>query len=309
MNGSVCRSLALGALTLFTLNACAERFRVVTYNVENYLDQPTEMRREVKSEEAKRQVRASLLALKPDVLALEEMGQLSALKELQASLKAEGLDLPHLEFVQGWDTNVHVCVLSKFPIVARRSHTNETFLLSGRRFHVSRGFSEVDIQVTPAYQFTLLGAHLKSRRAVPDADEAEMRLEEARILRAKVDSLLAANPNVNLLVCGDLNDNYDAPSVKAVVASGKHKLVDTRPAERNGDNQANPSNPRWFARNVAWTHYYGKEDVFSRLDYILLSAGMAKKWVPQESFILHVPNWGMASDHRPIMVTIDTDRH
>jgi endonuclease/exonuclease/phosphatase family metal-dependent hydrolase len=292
-------SLAIGS-------ASAESFRVVTYNVENYLDQPTETRRDVKSAASKAQVRANIKALKPDVLAMQEMGQLSALKELQASLKAEGLDLPHLEWVQGWDTNIHVCVLSKFPIVARRSHTNDTFLLSGKRFHVSRGFLEVDIQVTPKYEFTLLGAHLKSRRPIPDADEGELRVAEAKMLRAKVDALLHANPAANVIVCGDFNDNYDTAGVKAVVGTGKNKLVDTRPAEKNGDNLPNPANPRYFPRNVAWTHYYGKEDSYSRLDYILLSPGMAGEWVKEGTHVLTLANWGIGSDHRPIVATFST---
>ena len=80
-----CRSLVLLA-TVIALPSFAETFRVVAYNVENYLDQPTESRREAKSAAAKAQVRANIKALKPDVLAMEEMGQLSALKELQASL-------------------------------------------------------------------------------------------------------------------------------------------------------------------------------------------------------------------------------
>lgn len=291
-----------------TASAQSETFRLATYNVENYLDQPTETRRFTKSEEAKAQVRANLLALKPDVLAIQEMGQLSALLELQASLKRDGLDLPHYEFVQGWDTNIHVCVLSRFPIAARRPHTNESFLLSGRRFQVSRGFAEVDVQVTPDYQLTLFVAHLKSRRPIPDADEGEMRLAEAKLLREKVEARIAANPNVNLVVCGDLNDNYNSPGVKALIGRGKNALVDTRPAERNGHNKPNPANPRWFPRNVAWTHYYGVEDSYSRLDYILLSPGLAWEWVKSDTYALTLPNWGIGSDHRPIVATFDTEK-
>ncbi|MEY4384782.1 MAG: hypothetical protein RLY20_65 [Verrucomicrobiota bacterium] len=302
------RILTVVAL-LTALPAFAETFRVVAYNVENYLDRTTETRREVKSEAAKAQVRANIKALNPDVLAMEEMGQLSALQELQASLKADGVDLPHLEWVQGWDTNIHVCVLSKFPIVARRPHTNDTYLLSGKRMHVNRGFSEVDIQVTPTYKFTLIGAHLKSQRPSAEGDEAAMRLEEGKLLREKIDAILTTSPNANLVVCGDFNGNYDTPPIKAVVGIGKNKLLDTRPAEKNGDNQPNPSNPRWFPRNVAWTHYYGKEDTYSRLDYILLSPGMTKEWVPAETYALTLANWGIGSDHRPIVATFDTEKN
>jgi endonuclease/exonuclease/phosphatase family metal-dependent hydrolase len=295
-------------LACFSRVTFAIEFRVVSYNLENYLDQPTESRRFTKSAQAKAQIRTNLKALRPDVIALQEVGQPSALLELQRSLKAEGIDLPHYEFVRGWDTNIHVCVLSKFPIVARRPHTNDTYLLSGRRFHVSRGFAEVDIQPAANYKFTLLVAHLKSQRTGPEADEAEMRAEEAKLLRAKVDARFAANPNVNLIVCGDLNDNYNADPIKAVIGRGKHALRDTRPAERNGDDQPNAINPRWFPRNVAWTHYYGMEDSYSRLDYILVSPGMTREWVEEETFVLTMPNWGIGSDHRPIVATFDTEK-
>jgi endonuclease/exonuclease/phosphatase family metal-dependent hydrolase len=303
------RTILLAAATLFLLTALAsaETFRVAAYNVENYLDKTTETRRNVKSAEAKAKVRETILAMKPDVIAFEEMGELSALLELRDSLKVEGLDLPHYEHVRGWDTNIHVAVLSRFPIVARRSHTNSSFLLNGRRYHVSRGFSEVDIQVNNQYQFTLIGAHLKSRRPVPEADEAEMRFEEAKLLREIVDKKLATNPEVNLVVLGDLNDTYDTRGIKEIVGRGKTKLVDTRPAERNGDNQPHPTNPRYSPRNITWTHYYGVEDSYSRIDYLMLSPGMAKEWVTNETYVPTIPNWGVGSDHRPVIATFDAD--
>jgi len=42
------------------------------------------------------------------VIALEEIGSLSALLELRDALKKDGLDLPHYEYVTGFDTNIHV---------------------------------------------------------------------------------------------------------------------------------------------------------------------------------------------------------
>ena len=289
------------ALLLSAGFAGAETFRVATYNLESYLDQPTQTR-PAKLTAAKAKVRESILALKPDVLALQEMGPTNALLELRESLKADGLDLPYWEHVSGFDTNIHVAILSKFPFTARRPHTDASFLLSGRRFRVSRGFGEVDIQVNPSYSFTLIAAHLKSKRAVAQADEAEMRLEEAKLLRETVDARLAANPKANLIVLGDFNDTKDSASTKAVIGRGKQKLVDTRPAERNGDNP-----PGREPRNVAWTHYFGKEDSYSRIDYILLSPGMAREWLASETYVLTLPNWGVGSDHRPILATFDAE--
>ena len=192
-------------------------------------------------------------------------------------------------------------------IVARRPHTNDSFLLSGRRFRVSRGFSDVDIKVNDRYEFTLIGAHLKSRRSVPEGDEAELRYEEAKILRTIVDRKLAANPKANVVVLGDFNDTYNTKAIKEIVGRGTDKLVDTRPAERNGDNQPNPTNSRYSPRNVTWTYYYGVDDTYSRIDYLMLSPGMAREWSKEQTFIPTLANWGIASDHRPLLATFEAE--
>ncbi len=289
------------ALASFACIACgADTLRVATYNVENYLDQPTESRKFVKSAKAKAKICESIRALDADVIALEEMGSTNALLELRASLKAKGEDFPYWEHVSGWDTNIHVAILSKLPIPASRPHTNENFLLDGRRFSVSRGFAEVDVQVATNFTITLIAAHLKSRRTVADADEAQLRLEEAKVLRGIVDSHFKADPDAKLIVLGDFNDVKDSESTKAVIGRGKFKLVDTRPAERNGDTATNEI-ARFEPRNITWTHYYGKEDTYSRVDYILLSPAMARNWVKNETYVPRVPNWGVGSDHRPIV--------
>jgi endonuclease/exonuclease/phosphatase family metal-dependent hydrolase len=292
--------LTLVAALIVPLWSLAGTIRVATYNVENYLDAATESR-ETKSEASKAKVRESILAIKPDVIAFEEMGAPSALKELQASLKRDGLDLPYLEHVSGgFDTNIFVGVLSRFPFSARRSCTSESFLIGGKRFRVSRGFAWLEIKASESFSFALLAAHLKSKRAVPDADESELRLEEAKLLREKVDAILAGNPAANVVVLGDFNDTRDSRSTRAIIGRGKTKLVDMRPAERNGDNTPN-TNPAWYPRNITWTHFYGKEDSYSRIDYIFASPEMAKRWLPAETHILALPNWGVASDHRPIV--------
>ena len=64
---------------------------------------------------------------------------------------------------------------------------------------------------------------------------------------------------------------------------------------------------RFEPRNITWTHYYGKEDTYSRIDYILLSPAMARTWRSNETYILTLPNWGAGSDHRPIVATFATE--
>src|SRR5262249_40405017 len=113
------------------------------------------------------------------------------------------------------------------------------------------------------------------------------------------------DPKANLVILGDFNDTKEAASTKTIVGRGKRKLVDTRPPERNG----NPVSIHAGAesRSVTWTHYYGKEDTFSRIDYILLSPGMAREWVTNETYVLATSGWGIASDHRPLVATFEAE--
>jgi endonuclease/exonuclease/phosphatase family metal-dependent hydrolase len=160
--------------------------------------------------------------------------------------------------------------------------------------------------VNDRYSFTLMTAHLKSRRPVPEADEAEMREQEALLLRGKIEARLARSPNANLIVLGDFNDVKDSASTRSILGRGRTALIDTRPAERNGDNQPNP-NPRYEPRTITWTHHYGKEDTYSRVDYILVNRGMAREWDAAHTYILAQANWGTGSDHRPIVATFFAD--
>lgn len=279
----------------------ADTFTIATYNLENYLDAPTGQRRP-KGEASRRKIRESIVALKSDVLALQEIGGTNALLELRSALKTAGLDYPHWELVYGFDTNIHVAILSRFPLTARRPRTNEGFLLNGRRFRVSRGFADVDVQVNANYRFTLLTAHLKSRREVPQADEADLREQEAIVLRGIIDDRLKADPDINLVVLGDFNDVKDSRPIRTLVGRGRTALTDTRPAERNGDERSSPASGL-SPRNVTWTYHFGKEDTYSRVDYILLSRGMAREWNSDGTYVLSLPGWGIASDHRPIVAS------
>jgi len=271
----------------------AEMFRVATWNLENYLDAPAGSR-PAKSGESKAAIREIIRAMKPDVLAVQEIGSTNGLMELCATG-----DFRYREFVNGYDTNIHVAVLSRLPILASRHHTADSYLLFGRKHRVSRGFAEVTIQASPQYMFTLLAAHLKSRRTVPEGDEAAMREQESLILRGKVDAILRANADANVIVLGDFNDLQDSKSVRALIGKGRFGLIDTRPAERAcyGESSSPP-------RNVTWTYFYEREDTYQRVDYALLSPGMAREWNQQESFVVAEPDWGAASDHRPVVVSV-----
>ena len=276
-------------------------FRVATFNVENYLD-GTAARCCVKSAESKAQVRECIRALRPDVLALQEMGSVAALLELRAALQAEGLDFPHWEHVTGSDADVHVAILSRFPFSARRPHTDDSFELGGQRFRVRRGFAEVDVQVNPGCQFTLLAAHLKSKNAVPEGDAAALRLEEAKLLRSKIDARLATNAEAKLIVLGDFNDTENSATLRTIRGNGARELFDPRPTDAGSGAGAELKSGE-TAQGAAWTNYWPESDRYERIDYLLVSQALRADWLATESYVLAMPDWRTASDHRPVVAS------
>lgn len=284
-------------------------FTVGTYNLKNYLILPKE-RRSVKPPAARRLVRRSLLSLKLDVVALQEVGSTNALHHLRKGLKREGLHYPHWEQITAYDTNIHVSILSRYPFTRRRAHTNDFFLLTGRRYQVARGFAEVTVGVGKAYRFTLICGHLKSRRPVYYGDQAELRREEARILRQKIDAHLVRDPDHNLVVLGDFNDHIHSDPIRLIQGRGKRRLTDTQPAERFG---ADPDSENREGRSlpagspIRWTHFFDDEETYSRVDFIFISPGMAEEWMPARTYIPRLPYWAGASDHRPLVATFRVD--
>jgi endonuclease/exonuclease/phosphatase family metal-dependent hydrolase len=281
-------------LLFFTLQALGASFSVATFNLEFYVDAPT-LGRNPKSEESKRAIASAIAAMNPDVIALQEMGSTNALLELRARLQRAGVNYPHWEHVRAWDANLHLAFLSKLPIVARRHHTNESFLLNGRRFRVTRGFGEIDVEVDRR-KITLLSAHLKSKRQTGEADQQEWREEEALLLREKIDAFFKRVPNGRLIVLGDLNDGISSRSTRGIMGRGNTRLFDTRPGEPGG---AEPN------RSIVWTHFYAAEEIFSRIDYILASPALRRGYRPERSRVHASPEWGVASDHRPVLAVFE----
>ncbi|MDP6904347.1 MAG: endonuclease/exonuclease/phosphatase family protein [Verrucomicrobiota bacterium] len=287
----------LGVCSLLALcSGAAETFTVATYNVENYFLSAF-AKRKAKTEASRAKVVEIIASIKPDILALQEMGRKEALQELRQRLSNKGLNYSQTIFLEAADPAIHLGVLSRFPIVGNHSTTNVTYLLDGKRLQVRRGFVEIEIQVSADYKFTLFNGHLKSMRQVAHADQAEMRLEEARILRRLIEKRLEVNPNENILLMGDLNDASSRDPIKVLTGKGSAKLIDLRPSEKNDDRLGKKDGH--LSRRVTWTHFYKTDDQFSRLDYIMASRGMVREL--DSSYVYATTEWGEASDHRPVV--------
>lgn len=232
-----------------------------------------------------------LLSVRPDIAGFCEVGSPVDLAALQQRLKEAGLDLPHSEYVQAADQDRHLALLSRFPIVARQPQTSLSYLLDDSKLPLQRGILDVTLQITPEWQLRCAGVHLKSRRDVPEADEALMRRNEAHLVRQYVDGILTASPETNLLIYGDFNSSRNEPSYRAVTGTrgSEAYLTALTPVDADGER---------------WTYYYPDADAYSRIDYLFASRGLMPQVVPRSPAIYSGGDWLDASDHRLISVEI-----
>ena len=269
---------------------------VAGYNLKNYLRMNRRIKGEVVENAPKpeREIKAVLdllLKVKPDILGLTEMGGEDDLVDLQKRLSEAGLDLPHRTLVDGADKNRHVALLSRFPIKSTDHKMNLDYPINGTRLPFRRGILDASIAVNEDYNIRLLGVHLKSKREVDEGDQALMRRNEAHLLRRHIDSLLRANPNENILVFGDFNENKHEAPIKAIRGSfgTDTYLYDIPVADEHG---------------LHWTYHWSFADQYSRFDYLFVSKGLQPEVITRESYIASSPDWATASDHRPVVTTI-----
>ena len=244
-----------------------------------------------KPEEEIAAVIETILEIKPDLLGVVEMGDMAMLEEFQSRLKSAGLDFPHRELVEGADPVRHIALLSRFPIVARGSRGDVKFELNGTQQRMSRGILDATIQIADQFKLHLVGAHLKSKRQVPEFDEKSMRAKEAALLKEHLDKILSASPQENLMLFGDLNDTKNEYPVRELVgpSGSPGYMKDLFLTDRYG---------------YHWTHFWAAADIYSRIDYLLVSRGLWPKISMERSGISSFRRWYKASDHRAIFATI-----
>jgi len=289
--------LAAALACLFVPHSgCAGDIVFAAWNVRNYMLRPVKDERgrtltPAKKPESIGAVIATLRAIKPDILGLCEMGSRRDLKDLQTRLRAAGVDLPHATWVDGADKDRHLALLSRFPLTEVDHQTRTAFLLAGQKRPVQRGFLDCVIAVSPGASLRILGAHLKSRRIVPEFDQAEFRRNESLLLRKHVENILTADPRTPLLLFGDFNDTKNSAVVRGILgrAGSKTALTLLPLSDRQGDQ---------------WTYRWEESDEYSRVDFIMVSETLRPMVRRRGTRVYREPRWFEASDHRPLVVSL-----
>jgi len=283
----------LWAVCLLLLVGCSklpetDSFSVMSYNVKQYafMDRDGGGQDDDPKPQAERDAVVKLIvAARPDVLALQEMGDEIIFSRFRQALRDAGLNYPYAELLQRGKIEVNLAVLSRFPIVSVQHRTNDWYSIGPAKVQVARGFMDIDIQVNPAYRFRLMNAHLKSK-VYSSLGQTEMRRNEARLLNKAVRNILEESPDINLLVVGDMNDHYASAPLREVAGRRGGELMDLRPVDSAGD---------------AWTHFQASTDSHSRFDYLFVSEGMKSEVIEERTRVVRDPLTYTASDHRPII--------
>jgi endonuclease/exonuclease/phosphatase family metal-dependent hydrolase len=277
----------------------AETFTIATYNIENYTvtDRmtPEGYRQDYpKPESEKTALRAVIHALHADVLVLQEMGPQPFLDELQRDLARQGDDYPHAILVDGPDPERHVAILSKRAWKAVTPHPDLEFTYRGSLEKAKRGLLEVTFTATGG-DFTLWAVHLKSKLTEDDDPDdpqsAGLRAAEALAVRQTILDEFPDPVSARFAILGDFNDGKGSKPVQDLLRHGRTNITYMVPAtDSHGE---------------VWTEFYAKQEIYSGFDHVLVSPGLRGAVRDGHATIFDVPEVSLASDHRPVVVTLD----
>ena len=277
-----------------TSATATDGIRFMSYNVENYLTMDRYVegggRQPAPKDPAEIEALVKIIVSeKPDILGICEIGTSEDLADLQGRLKTAGLDLPHSLHTGGVDQTRHLALLSAFPIAANQSRRELAYELNGVERLMGRGLLHATINL-PGGATHFVGLHLKSKRELKDFDQAEIRLNEARLAREHCEAIMAEDPRARIVVYGDFNDTRKTPPLAMLMGEFKSDTY-------LGDVFVKDS------RGHLWTHFWSWQQQYARFDWVLVSPAIYPDVDKDRSYIVDPEIWNEASDHRAVLVT------
>jgi endonuclease/exonuclease/phosphatase family metal-dependent hydrolase len=269
--------------------------RFVVFNVRNWLTMERYIDGQLqpgrpKPEKERLALTRMLARETPDILGISEVGTEEDVKDLQGYLERAGHSMPHFHLNRGVDPTRSLVILSRFPIGRTIARGNLTYRSNRREHGMQRGILDATIQ-TPAGAYRFLGVHLKSKLDTETGDQDDMRLQEAHLLRREIDAILRDDPRARLVVYGDFNDTRNSSALRAARGAGNSP----RSLEMIGFKDS---------KGESWTHHWEAEDVYSRIDYVMVSDSLRKSVDWDRCKIVDSEELHGASDHRPLLVIL-----
>jgi endonuclease/exonuclease/phosphatase family metal-dependent hydrolase len=172
-----------------------------------------------------------------------------------------------------------------------KRHANVPYTYFGQTERVKRGMLEV-VFTTNEGEMSVFVLHLKSK-FTERKDDPESALQRAGEAEAVRDLVLARFPDptkAKFLIVGDWNDTKATRPARAL--------------QKRGDTVIGTLVNATDSRGEAWTHYFRREDIYSRIDFLLVSPALAPHVVAGSAKIYDGPGTTEASDHRPVVVEL-----
>lgn len=291
------------SLTIFfgALYSFAAEIKVMSYNLCNYFVKGDRLT-PLKSDFSKEALIQTIKAGNPDIFIAIEVGKENSSADLIKRLNDVGLVYEFIKYTQGEDDSRHIVIFSR--ILPKEIHERKDLKYkikpkdsdSYDEISTQRALVHLIFEFENNYRLHIVGAHLKARVFHPRYNQTDMRRYEARLLRYLVNEILQKEKDANILVMGDLNDTYDSDPIRFLRDDKKkpqQRLYDLRPGDK------------W---NLYWTHWWNQNDSYSRIDYAFASYALLPEIDLGKSCIVHLPEyWMFASDHRPLLITINTE--
>ena len=196
------------ALLLFLLSSLlGDRIlKLATYNVENLFDLTSqkyrykEYRPNGKSLWNHKNYKIKLLHIAKvikdidaDIIALQEIGSIKALKDLKLEIKKQGLYYQYMDIADRKNTSIKVAILSKLPFVYSKD-------LQVRPGYKYRNILETKLRID-SHDLYIFTNHWKAKSG-PES----MRIVSAKKLRQRI---LEIGEDKNIILLGDFNSDYE----------------------------------------------------------------------------------------------------
>ena len=260
---------------------------LASYNAHNLFDtvgEPrNERRRSTENELRNKLTRLgrALHVLDADVVGLMEVETIGVLQRLNQDALS---DLGYREAIllEGNDPErgIDLALLSRFPVSQVVSHAQETWIgpdgVERRLF--SRDCLECHVSLPGGDTLVVLVNHFKSKRGGEVGTEA-LRMAQAARVRAIADDLWAKFPLVAIV--GDLNDIPGSNALHPLLSGDYSDLAAWDVPEANCYSFVHQGQPE-------------------RIDYLLASPGLARRFIPGSVLMPHDVWARRASDHTPL---------
>ena len=285
----------------FTLNVCLfgnETVRLATYNLKNYLSKDRLIegfwrQQYPKPEHEKRIVRAIIKEVSADIIALQELGDISYLEELRSDLKLDGLYYPYLVHMKGEDDLRHLGILSKIEPIEVHKHSDLNFKYYDERLFVRRGLLEVVFDHPSGLnKFRLFVVHLKSKLSSTKIDpKSELRrVREAEACRDRILERTSESKEGLFIIAGDFNDHPGSSSFRRFESKGNTNISEFLYSSDS--------------RGELWTYFYEKEANYSTVDGFFISTLFDSFADVGTGHIVDSYSAIQGSDHRAVYVDI-----